>query len=88
MTDPFAGYAGSLVSPPANAFDVTPSDTQDLPNSVRAIYLAVSGDVKVDMVGVGTGLVYPAVPANQWFALRAKRIYATGTTATGIKGGY
>lgn len=66
---------------PHNAAAVTTSDTVDLAQPSE-LYIGVTGDVKVNMSGVGT-VVFKAVPVGR---LRVKviRVYATLTTATNI----
>lgn len=67
----------------AKAAAVSPSDTVDLANPARGLYVGVSGDVKVDMVGGGT-VTLKAMAAGVIHFLRIKRIYNTGTTATNM----
>jgi hypothetical protein len=69
--------------PADTAVAVAPSDSVDLTNVSRALYIGVAGDVKVDMGKTGTAIVFKAVPVGI-LAIRAKRVYATGTTATNI----
>ena len=66
-----------------HATAVTPSDSVDLVEAARAIYLGVGGDVKlttlggdvVTFVGLAGGVVHP---------ITAIRIWSTGTTASSI----
>lgn len=72
--------------------DVTPSDTDNVtfPNGTsvsKAIYVDVTGDVKVVMAD-GTDALFTALPAAMFHPLAVKRVYSTGTTATGIKALY
>lgn len=68
------------------AVSITPNDSTVI-NTVRGIYVGVTGDVKVDMsdgstvtfVGLSSGGIHP---------IAARKVYATGTTATGIVGVY
>ena len=76
--------AGGVDWPATRALAVTPSDTVDLTWISRALYVGVAGDVKVDMADSGTGIVFKAVPAGTFMPIRAKRVYATGTTATNL----
>jgi hypothetical protein len=66
--------------------DALMSDTVDLESPVRGLMVEVSGDVKVkgwdDSV-----CTWPALAAGVMHPICAKRIYSTGTTATGIVGG-
>lgn len=68
--------------------DVTPNDGTDLPDGIcRGLLVGVSGDVKVTMAG-GTTMVWPALAAGVVHPIQAKRIWATGTTATSVKAAY
>ena len=84
--DKFEGSGQSLTSPAAGHFDVTPSDSVDLAIYTRAINVAGTGTVQVTDINDVTGPVY--VAAGVAFPIRAKRIWATGSTATGIVGLY
>lgn len=76
---------GQTISAQA-ASAITPNNTSDI-RVTRGLYVGVAGDVKVDMAdsstvtftGLASGMVHP---------LAVKRVYATGTTATGIIGVY
>lgn len=68
---------------------VTPNDTTDLSVYAQALWIGVgaatnSGNVKVDLIDGGTGVVIPAVPTGTLITIGVKRVYATGTTATNI----
>jgi hypothetical protein len=81
--DKFSTYQAGLTSPAEDAFAITPHNTNDLANFTRAIWVGGTGDVKVDMVGSGT-VTFAAVPAGYMLAVRASRVYATGTGATAL----
>lgn len=67
-----------------NAAAITPSDSVDLTNAAtRGVYVGVAGDVKVDLVGTGTAVVFKAAPVGI-LNVQAKRVYSTGTTATNL----
>jgi hypothetical protein len=87
MADNFETLASGLHSPAKAAFSVTPNDSTDLAISSRGVYVGASGDLKVDMVGGGT-VTFVGLAAGVVHPLRVKRIYSTGTTATGIIGVY
>ena len=81
----------SFGDPCLNADEVTPDDNNDLTNNSRALYIGVTGDVEVTMVGntnvVGTdatGLLFEAVPAGTILPIAVSRVRATDTTASGI----
>jgi len=82
MHDPFSNFRGGLESPASYLSAVTPSDSSDLPSACRALNVATSGTVSVTTVGGTTATVYMA--AGVAFPVRARRILATDTTATGI----
>lgn len=75
----------------AGAQAVTPSDTNDLPNSAAmALYVGVTGNVTVCCQRTAPGVAsqqnvtFTAVPAGTVLPLTCFRVLATGTTATGI----
>lgn len=71
---------------------VTPNDSADLPNGVTAaVYVTNAGTMNVDLeaTNLSTGVTSVVnatitVTANTRLTLRAARIRATSTTATGI----
>lgn len=79
--------SGNASSPALLAFAVTPSNTVDLAQVTRGIYVGVSGDLKVDMVAGGT-VIFVDLAAGMIHPIAAKRIYQTGTDATSIIGLY
>jgi hypothetical protein len=73
----------SGISSFSNAATVTPSNTEDLAVTASALYIGVSGHIKVDMEGTGEAIVLKSVPVG---ILRGRftRVYQTGTAATDI----
>ena len=61
---------------------VTPADGTDLPNVARSLYITVGGTIKFVTVGGDTDTW--TVPDNFYLLGQIKRVWATGTTATGI----
>lgn len=82
MIDHFAKHSPGLESPANYLKEVIPSDTTDLAYVSRALNVAVSGTVRLTTIGGDTATV--TVAAGSTFPVRASRIWATGTTATGI----
>lgn len=82
MADKFSSYTESLESPPSELIVVTPDDGQDLAFASRGINVAQSGTVRITSVTGSTATI--TVAAGIVFPVRATRIWATGTTATGI----
>jgi hypothetical protein len=85
--DKFKSMYKNLPDPVDSAFSVTPSDTDNLPLATRGISVNGAGTVTVDLVGDGSSIaVY--IGAGIILPIRAKKVYATGTDATGIVGWY
>ena len=82
MSDPFANHVSSLESPAAILVPVTPDDGADLAMPSRALNVAQSGMVQVTTTGGSTASLY--IAAGIGFPVRVTRVWATGTTATGI----
>lgn len=82
MADPFDGHSQGLESPATILVSVTPDDTTDLSVPSRALNVAQEGLVRVTTTGGSTATIY--VAAGIGFPVRATRVWATGTTATGI----
>ena len=82
MPDYFKNHASGLDSPARNAAPVTPDDSSDLPVAARSLYVGAPGDVRVTTVG-GDTVTFTGVPAGI-LPVRAARVHATGTTASGI----
>lgn len=86
-------------APARNAVAVTPADDGDLflapygyPRAIRA---GVGGSIRVNMLGTSEGLTassangetevdFPNVQNGETLGCRISRVWATGTTATGI----
>lgn len=67
------------------AVAVTPSDSTDLANTATALYIGVSGDVKVTLANdtAGTSVVLKSMPVGLYH-MRVSRVWNTGTLATNI----
>lgn len=72
-----------------DALTVTPSDTNDLSVAYpaypycKAIYIGATGTLKVTLAS-GTQISLTVVNPGTIYHLACKRIWATGTSATGI----
>lgn len=82
------GIPGNFTSAPASApaFDgaaVVPNDGTDLAAPARALWIGVGGTVVLDTLE-GNTLTITNVPSGAVLPFAAKRVRATGTTATGI----
>lgn len=82
MADLFETHTPGLESPASGLLSVTPDDGADLQTAARALNVAQSGLVQVTTTEGHTATVY--IAAGIAFPLRAARVWASGTTATGI----
>lgn len=82
MYDLFHDRASGLESPATRLTSVTPDDAADLAFATRAIAVGTEGFIQMTTVSGDTGRVFvvPGAP----FPVRARRIWAAGTTATDI----
>ncbi len=69
--------------PAPTGVEVTPNDAVDLTNPARAIYVGVTGDMKITPP-TGSAYTLVAMAAGVVHPIQAIRIWATGTTATSI----
>lgn len=80
--DYFNDYQPGLESPATGLASVTPDDATDLPITSRALNVASSGEIRLTTIRGDTETVY--VAAGIAFPVRARRVWATGTTASGV----
>jgi hypothetical protein len=71
--------------PAFRAAAITPSNTVDIAAPVRAIYVGGAGSVVITTVD-GNDVTFAGLPAGMILPVRAVRVRATGTTATGLVG--
>lgn len=50
----------------------------------RGIYIGVTGDVSVNMVGVGSAVVFKNAAAGSVLPIQALKVNTSGTTATNL----
>lgn len=82
--DPFANATTGLQSPATIIEEIIPDDSADLGIATRAINVMESGVVRLITIDDVEGDVF--IVAGSTFPVRARRVLATGTTATGIRG--
>jgi hypothetical protein len=80
--DKFNDHIPGLESPASHALAVSPSDTEDLPVAGRAVNAATAGSLRVSTVNGDIATI--TIAAGIAFPIRVKRIWASGTTATGL----
>jgi len=75
-----------VTTPPLNMLAITPSDTVDLTNFTRGVYVGASGNLVVDPAGdEGDATVtFTNLAAGVLHPMIVKRIRSSGTSATGI----
>ena len=84
MSDPIHNRAAELDSPAWDAWEISPSDENQIPTPpCRFIYVGGAGSLTVDMAA-GRSVTFAAVPAGTTLAIRVDQVFATGTTATSI----
>ncbi len=68
----------------AGAYRVVPSDSADLSQTSRGIYIGGTGHLVVEMINdpVGTTVLWSALPVGTILPIQVRKILATGTTAT------
>ena len=82
MPDLYAGHTSGLDSPAIRAFAITPNDSNDLAVSTRAIWTGAGGTIVAILEADSSSVTFTNVPAGQILPIRAKRVLATGTTAS------
>lgn len=71
-------------APAIGALEVTPNDSTDLSTEpCRAVWVGTAGNLKVTMAD-NTQVTFTGIPAGCLIPIRAKRVWATGTTAGAI----
>ena len=88
MKSPYKHQSSGLESFLTDSNELTPNDSNDVEwgESRGFIVRGNAGDVRVMTVS-GSVRTIPNVQASEIITVRIKRVYATGTTATGIWGG-
>lgn len=84
MSASFTNRTRRPSDPPVTVFDITPNDGADLERTTTAINVGTPGKVRVTTVdGTTTDI---EVRDGESFPICVKRVWLTGTTATGIRG--
>ncbi|MEO3386751.1 hypothetical protein [Mesorhizobium sp. CAU 1741] len=85
MQDRYETFSTGLESPVTHGFEITPDDVGELPELVRALYVGSAGAVAL-VLSSGASVTLSGVAGGTVLPLRAAKVLATGTTATGIVG--
>ncbi len=81
--DMFKDFPTTPTSPIHDGAAVTPGDAAILAETTRALYIGQTGDLALRLAG-GQDVTFRNVPAGSLLPVRATRVLATGTTASGI----
>lgn len=87
MPDIFADRNIGLSSPLIGGFSITPADNLDLPMVSRQLRVTGSGG-NIALIWQGGDETIEPVSAGDILDWRIRRVKATGTTATGLRGYY
>ena len=79
MADNYSSHAQGLTSPPDDYVPVTPSDSTDLADVSRALYITGLGNIEV-ITKRGNTRVIPIVVVPTYLLGRFTRVKATNTT--------
>lgn len=87
MSDVYASLSSALTSPLIGAFTITANDDTDLAQTTRQ--LRVTGNAgNVAVIWLSSVETIEPVGAGDVLDWRIRRVKATGTTATGLRGYY
>jgi len=84
LIDKFSQFPPAFTMQPGDGFAITKSDTVDLDQTTRYIYVGGGGSVSVITIS-GTTVVFAAVPVGTILPIRATRVLAA-TSATNLVG--
>lgn len=75
-TDPFYAYPNWMGTPARAAEAVTPSDTDDLPNYAKALYIGTAGDLVVTLTNMADGTFVTLADHPAGYApIQVKRVW-------------
>jgi hypothetical protein len=83
VSDSFESHQSALDSPATRAASVTPSDSADLPNAARSLYVGNGGDIRVLTTG-GDEVLFGGVPDGAILPVRVRKVFDTQTGASAI----
>lgn len=86
MPDRFSRSLDQVDDPPRRAWAVTPNDATDLADVATRIYVGGGGALVVTLADMadGSNVTLTGVPTGAYLDMRVKRVWSTGTVATGI----
>lgn len=84
VRDDWNGWSSDVCGPLAGGF-AAPADGSDLRAVTRALMVGGAGDAAVELAS-GDVLVLPGLIPGAVYPVRIRRVFAAGTTATGLVG--
>lgn len=87
MSENFQGRADQFSAPARRGFAIAASDAADLPAETRAIYVGTGGDLAL-VLASGDQITLAGIAGGMLLPVRARRVIATGTTASQLVGLY
>lgn len=84
MSDAFSNRSRRPSDPPITVFPILPDDATDLAQVTLAVNVTTPGSLRVTMADGSEGTL--SIAPGHAMALRVRRVWQTGTTATGITG--
>ncbi len=85
-TDAFRDVTDTIYSPARAPFALTPSDTAELVQVPKALYVGTGGTVTLRGIDSGADVVFRNLASGQILDVRPRFVRATGTTAADIVG--
>ncbi len=82
--DRFGRHRKTLDSVCDQAHVVTPSDTEDLVDVCRSLYVGTGGDLVCTLANDASPVTFKDVPSGSWLPIRIRRVHAAGTTAANL----
>lgn len=82
MANEFEGTIDSPIAPARNVTLITPDDSNDLANVAKALWVGGAGAISLIAVDDSAAVLISGIAAGTVVPIRAKRVRATGTTAT------
>ena len=77
-------YTPTATGPADHGFQITPSDDTDLAMATRSVFAGGAGVIKWH--NANGQVQHTTVTDNERVPIKARRILATGTTASGLEG--
>lgn len=84
--DVYARFTRKPAGGPASLVAVTPNDSDDLINVIHWLHVSTGGSLRVTSARGDTVTFTNILPG--WHAMEIARVHSTGTTATGLVGGW